>query len=109
MVNRLSNRLDSLLSAEDIAREAVEEAERRARGIRTAIPGEITAIEAEYSRELEKYEKITMEKVQEELDQKKRELDIKLKQLTQDVDSRASILAPRALELVREAIEGAGS
>lgn len=108
-MNRLSSRLDSLLSAEDKAREAIEEAERRARGIRTGIPGEVAAIEAEYSRELEKYEKISMDKVQEELDQKKHELDVQLKQLIQDVDSRASILAPRALELLREAIEGAGS
>jgi len=105
----LSIRLDALLTAETKARETVEEAERKARSIRTGIPGEISAAEAEYSNELEKYEKIGMEKVQKELEEMKLELDIKLEKQKKEVDSRASILAPRALELLRKAIEGGGA
>jgi len=108
-VNSLSIRLDALLTAETKARETVEEAERKARSIRTGIPGEISAAEAEYSNELEKYEKIGMEKVQKELEEMKLELDIKLEKQKKEVDSRASILAPRALELLRKAIEGGGA
>ena len=44
----MSNRLNSLLSAEEKAKEMVEEATREARKIRTGIPAEVSNIENEY-------------------------------------------------------------
>jgi len=104
--DRLSSRLDSLVSAEKTALETVEEAERRARGIRAAVPSEISAIEEEYESELAKYEKMGQEKVQVELEEYKASLDGSLNQQRTKLEKDSSVLAPKALELLRKAVEG---
>jgi len=106
MVSLLSSRLDNLLSAEKSAMETVEEAERRARGIRTAVPGEISAIEEEYEAELVKYEKKGLETVQEELEELKSSLEGTLSERKKRLEDASTVLAPRALELIRKAVEG---
>lgn len=106
MVNRLSSRIDSLLSAEKSALETVEEAERKARGIRNAVPGEVAAIEEEYESELVKFEKKGIQKVDEELEELRNSLQVTLEERKRQLDGDSSVLAPRALELIREAVEG---
>ena len=71
----MNGRLDSLLAAEKAAGETVEEAERKARGIRTAIPEQISAIEEEYRSEQDKYEKLALEKLDRELEELQAQLD----------------------------------
>lgn len=102
----MSSRLDSLLSAEKKAETAVEEAERRARGIRTGIPEQVSSIETEYNGELEMYEAKSLEKLQAELDILEKQLDEALKIRKTELESRAPVLAPKALELIRTAVEG---
>lgn len=106
MVNRLSSRLDSLLASEKTALETVEEAQRKARGIRTAVPGEISAIEEEYEKELALYEKKSLEKVNGELEELKKSLEATLSRRKTSIESASSVLPPRALELIRKAVEG---
>lgn len=105
----MSDRLTQLLAAENSAKEAVEDAERRSREIRTGIPEEAAEIEKEYESELEKYESRGLEKIDEELKHLRSELDETLRKRTEDLDESASVLAPRALELVRQAVEGEGA
>ena len=102
----MSNRLNSLLSAEEKAGEAVEEAAREARRIRTGIPAEISAIREEYNSELQKYEEMGMKKVHKELEVQKEKQRIILQEKKDALDSKAGELAPKALELIRSAIEG---
>lgn len=106
MVNGLSNRLESLLSAENSAREAVEEAERNARGIRTSIPGEISAIEDEYESELAQYEKKGLEKINMDLQEIRKSLEETLSHRKEKLESASSVLGPRAQQLIRSAVEG---
>lgn len=106
MVNRLSRRLDSLLSAENNALEAIEEAERKARGIRASIPGEVSAIEVEYEDELARYESKSIEKVETELVELKQNLQGSLNDRKTSLETASSILGPRALELLHAAVEG---
>lgn len=108
MVRTMKTRLDSLLEAEKSALEAVEDAERKARGIRTAIPGQISAIEEEYEEELRKYEKISLEKVSEEIEELRSRLDVTLEKNRESLEKGSSVLAPRALQLIRSAVEGEG-
>jgi len=102
----VSNRLNSLLSSEEKAREKVEEATREARRIRTGIPAEVSKIENEYSSELQKYEKTGMEKVASELALLKEKQNASLEKRKKDLDSISGDIAPRALELIHSAIEG---
>lgn len=105
----MSDRLNQLLAAENTAKEAVEDAERRSKEIRTGIPEEAAAIEKEYESELEKYESRGLEKIDEELKKLRGELDETLRKRREELDDSASVLAPRALELVRQAVEGEGA
>ncbi len=102
----MSDRLNSLLSSEEKARELVEEATREARKIRTGIPAEVSMIEKEYSSELKKYENQGMEKVYQELRLLKEKQEAVLEKGKADLDSRAENIAPRALELIHSAVEG---
>jgi len=86
----------------------VEEAQRKARGIRTTIPEEVSSIETEYISELEKYEEKNLSKLQSELDSLETKLQGTLCDRKKELDSRASVLEPRALELIRNAVEGEG-
>jgi len=105
MVNRLNGRLDSLLATEKAAGETVEEAERKARGIRTAVPEQISAIEDEYRSEQEKYEKMALEKLDDELEELQAKLAEDLQKKKRKLDESASVLAPEALKLLRGAVE----
>ena len=106
MVKRLSGRVESLLDAEKKALETVEEARRRARGIVNSIPAQVSAIEEEYREELEKYSKKNLADMEKEL-QKLREIRREeLKKGQKTLDESSPVLAPRALELVRSAVEG---
>ncbi len=102
----MSSRLDSLLSAEKQAETAVEEAERRARGVRTGIPEEVSAIEKEYSEELDMYEEKSLKTLQADLDTLEKQLEEALVKKRTELESKASVLAPKALELMRAAVEG---
>lgn len=102
----MSNRLNSLLSSEEMAREKVEEATREARRIRTGIPAEVSKIENEYSSELQKYEKTGMNKVHDELVILEEKLKVNLEKKKKDLDSISGNIAPRAVELIRSAIKG---
>lgn len=102
----MSNRLNSLLSSEEMAREKVEEATREARRIRTGIPVEVSKIENEYSSELQKYEKTGMSKVHNELILLEEKQKVNLEKRKTELDSISGNIAPRAVELIRSAIEG---
>lgn len=102
----MSNRLNSLLSSEEKARETIVEATKEARRIRTGIPAEVSRIENEYSSELKKYEEKGMKTVLDELtvfEEKQKEI---LEKGKTQLDSRSGTIAPRALELIHAAIEG---
>ncbi|MEA3266179.1 MAG: hypothetical protein U9P42_04475 [Candidatus Fermentibacteria bacterium] len=101
----MSNRLNSLLSSEEMAREKVEEATREARRIRTGIPAEVSKIENEYSSELQKYERNGMGKVNDELVLLEEKQKINLEKRKKDLDSMSGNIVPRAIELIRSAIE----
>ena len=101
----MNGRLDSLLAAEKAAGETVEEAERKARGIRTAIPEQISAIEEEYRSEQDKYEKLALEKLEGELEELQAQLAEELEKKKRKLDDSASVLAPEALKLLRGAVE----
>ncbi len=105
-MNSVSNRLNSLLSAEEKAKEMVEEATREARKIRTGIPAEVSNIENEYSSELKKYEDKGLEKVSGELELLKQKQKAILEERKTILDSRSGELAPKALELIHSAIQG---
>ncbi len=105
-MNSVSNRLNSLLSAEGKARETVEEATREARKIRTGIPAQVSNIENEYNSELKKYEDKGLEKVSEQLELLKQKQKVILEERKTALDSRAGELAPKALELIHSAIQG---
>lgn len=102
----MSERISTLLDAEEKARETVEAAEREARRIRAGIPAEQAAIEKEYQEELARYR----EKGDSEVEKELAELQARLARTTdagkQELSSRAGSLAPRAIALLREAIEG---
>lgn len=105
-MNFVSDRLNSLLSSEEKAREMVEEATREARKIRTGISEKTSAIEKEYNSELQKYEEKAMEKVHQELAVVKEKLQLSLERGKTALESKSEELAPRALELIHSAIEG---
>ncbi len=102
----MSDRLNSLLSSEENARELIEEATREARKIRTGIPAKVSGIEKEYNSELQKYEEKGMEKVHEELAGLKEKQRVVLEKGKTALETRSGELAPRALELIHSAIEG---
>lgn len=102
----MSDRLNSLLSSEEKARESVEEATREARRIRAGISAEVAGIEKEYSLELQKYEEKGISKVHDEIVTLKEKLEVVLKKKEARLDSESGKLAPKALELLRSAIEG---
>ncbi|PIE51769.1 hypothetical protein CSA37_07145 [Candidatus Fermentibacteria bacterium] len=102
----MSSRIDRLLDAEKQAASAVEEAERKARGIRNSIPEQVSAVEDDYRAELENYEKKNLAKLQSELDELGRQLAEKLETEKTALNEKAGILEPRALELIRRAVEG---
>ncbi|MCD4707800.1 MAG: hypothetical protein K8S62_08675 [Candidatus Sabulitectum sp.] len=101
----MSNRLNSLLSSEENARELVEEAAKEAKRIRTGIPAEVSKIEKEYSAELREYEERGMDKVREELVFLKEKQEEILEKGKTALESKSSELAPRALDLIHSAIE----
>jgi len=106
VVNRVSDRLSSLLSAEEKAQEEVEQAGKEARRLKTGIPATISAIEEDYCSELVRYEETGMQKVREEIAVLTAKLNATLEKGKSSLESRSGILAPRALELIRSAIEG---
>ena len=105
-MNFVSNRLNSLLSSEDKAKEMIEEATREARKIRTGIPAQVSNIENEYNSELKKYEDMGLEKVAGQLELLKQQQQAILEEKKTILDSRAGELAPKALELIHSAIQG---
>lgn len=102
----MNDRLDSLLSAEQKARDMVDEATREARRIRTGIPSEISAIETEYSSELQKYEEVSMKKIRAEIETLNGKHKVLLEKGKAELDAKAGKLVPEALKLIRSAIEG---
>jgi hypothetical protein len=102
----MKDRLNSLLSAEEKAQEEVEQARREARRLRTGIPAAVSVIEEEYISMLENNEEACSQRAREELETLTARLNVILATGKDSLESRSHSLAPKALELIRSAIEG---
>lgn len=102
----MSEKLASLLSAEDKARELVDEATKEARKIRTGIPVEVSDLKKAYSLSLQKKEDSDLVKVQEKLSALQKEQNFLLEKKKSQLSSIADSIEPDAERLMHKAVEG---
>ena len=96
----MAEKLESLRAAENNARQIVEEARREAQKVRIGITALVDELESRTNRNLSRSRKSSEERIRNDVVRLRTELETREALLLSELESRASIIEQKAVELL---------